>query len=110
MTLMTIGEFGDRTRLSPKALRLYEQLGLVVPREVDPGSGYRRYAEDQVERAQLVGLLRRLDMPLVVIAETLDLAPADAARAVTDYWGQVEDTMGQRRAPRLLPTRPPDGR
>jgi DNA-binding transcriptional MerR regulator len=30
---------------------------------VDPGSGYRRYAEDQVETARLVGLLRRLDMP-----------------------------------------------
>jgi DNA-binding transcriptional MerR regulator len=98
MTLMTIGEFGDRTRLSPKALRLYEQLGLVVPREVDPASGYRRYAEDQVQRAQLVGLLRRLDMPLAVIAETLELAPADAARAVTEYWGRVEDTMGERRA------------
>ena len=63
MTLMTIGEFGDRTRLSPKALRLYEQLGLVVPREVDSSSGYRRYAEDQVEdtmgeRRALVSYLR----------------------------------------------------
>lgn len=97
MTLMTIGEFGERTRLSPKALRLYEQLGLVVPREVDPGSGYRRYAEDQVDTAQLVGLLRRLGMPLARIGETLELAPADAARALADYWVHVEDTVRERR-------------
>lgn len=64
MRFMTIGEFGEGTRLSPKALRIYEQLGLVVPAEVDPSSGYRRYSENQVEAAQLVGLLRRLGMPL----------------------------------------------
>ena len=51
MTLMTIGEFAERTRLSPKALRLYDQLGLVVPARVDASSGYRLYSEDQVEAA-----------------------------------------------------------
>ena len=64
---MTIGEFSQRTRLSPKALRLYGELGLVVPAQVDPDSGYRRYSEDQVRQAQLVALLRRLDMPLEII-------------------------------------------
>jgi DNA-binding transcriptional MerR regulator len=67
---MTIGEFGERTRLSPKALRIYEQLGLVVPVEVDASSGYRRYSEDQVEAAQLVGHLRRLGMPLALMRES----------------------------------------
>jgi PPM family protein phosphatase len=41
VTYITIGEFAERTRLSPKALRLYDRLGLVVPAKVDPGSGYR---------------------------------------------------------------------
>jgi DNA-binding transcriptional MerR regulator len=98
MTLMTIGEFGERTRLSPKALRLYEQLGLVVPVEVDPGSGYRRYAEGQVEVARIVGLLRRLDMPLALIGEILEMAPADAAEAVTAYGRQQDVVMHERRA------------
>jgi DNA-binding transcriptional MerR regulator len=98
MTLMTIGQFGERTRLSLKALRLYEQLGLVVPVEVDPGSGYRRYAEDQVEAAQLVGLLRRLDMPLAVIGNVLEMAPSEAAAAITRYVEQLEGTMLERRA------------
>jgi DNA-binding transcriptional MerR regulator len=98
MSLMTIGEFGERSRLSPKALRIYEQLGLVVPVEVDASSGYRRYSEDQVEVAQLVGHLRRLGMPLALIGETLDLSPSEAAKAVGDYWSGVEATLEERRS------------
>lgn len=46
MTYITIGEFAQRTRLSPKALRLYGELGLVVPARVDPDSVYRLYREE----------------------------------------------------------------
>jgi PPM family protein phosphatase len=35
MDLMTIGAFAMRTRLSPKALRLYDRLGLVPPARTD---------------------------------------------------------------------------
>jgi len=34
VTYITIGEFAERTRLSPKALRLYGKLGLVVPARI----------------------------------------------------------------------------
>jgi DNA-binding transcriptional MerR regulator len=98
MTLMTIGEFAERTRLSPKALRLYDRLGLVVPARVDASSGYRLYSEDQVEAARLVGLLRRLDMPLAVIASMLEMGAARAASAVAEYWSQVEAVTADRRA------------
>lgn len=98
MTYMTIGEFAGLTRLSPKALRLYDRLGLLVPERVDAGTGYRLYARDQVEAARLVGLLRRLDMPLAVIATVLAADDAGAARAVSEYWQQAEATMAGRRA------------
>jgi protein phosphatase len=39
--LMSIGEFARRSRLSPKALRLYDELGLLPPARVDEDSGYR---------------------------------------------------------------------
>jgi DNA-binding transcriptional MerR regulator len=39
--LMLPGEFGAATRLSPKALRLYAELGLLVPAGTDPGTGDR---------------------------------------------------------------------
>jgi hypothetical protein len=61
--LMTISEFSARTRLSAKALRLYDRLGLIAPLEVDSSNGYRYYGEPQVADAVLVGLLRRVGMP-----------------------------------------------
>lgn len=95
---MTIGEFAARTRLSPKALRMYADLGLVVPADVDPASGYRRYQESQLERARLVALLRRLDMPLADIAKVIDCDPSEAADAVAQWWEQEEVVMTERRA------------
>jgi ribosomal protein S12 methylthiotransferase accessory factor YcaO len=51
-----------------------------------------------VDAAQLVGLLRRLDMPLPVIAGTLAKPPAEAAAAVGEYWAAVESVTAGRRA------------
>lgn len=71
--LMTIGEFARRTRLTPKALRLYDDTGLLRPAQVDPRSGYRRYRSDQVPAARLIGLLRGADLGLNEIAQLLEL-------------------------------------
>ena len=59
---MTIGELAARSRLSTKALRLYDRLGLLEPARVDPATGYRIHAEGQVADARLIALLRRIDM------------------------------------------------
>ena len=66
--LLTIGVFARRSRLSLKALRLYERLGLLSPAMIDPDNGYRRYREDQLFTARLIVDLRRLDMPLSEVA------------------------------------------
>lgn len=39
--LMSIGRFSQASRLSLKALRLYDALGLLPPAYVDPASSYR---------------------------------------------------------------------
>ena len=39
MELLSIGEFAKGARLSPKALRLYDDMGLLVPARVDAASG-----------------------------------------------------------------------
>lgn len=99
MELMTIGAFAERTRLSAKALRLYDRIGLLAPAQVDPVNGYRLYGEDQVEPARLVGLLRRLDMPLGMIAEVLSSgSPEEASSVVGRHWAQTEATTAERRA------------
>ena len=97
MDLMTIGAFAGRTRLSPKALRLYDRLGLLPPARVDPGSGYRFYSEDQVAAARLIALLRRLGMPLPAIADIAAKPPAEAAETVGAYWADVESATAGRR-------------
>ncbi|MEU3465060.1 MerR family transcriptional regulator [Streptomyces sp. NPDC006733] len=95
--LLTIGEFGHASGLSPKALRLYDELGLLPPARVDPLTGYRFYDPAQLERAGLVAWLRRLGMPLARIRVVCDLAPGAAAAAVAAYWAQVESDTGVRR-------------
>jgi len=96
--LLTIGEFARASRLSAKALRLYDELGLLRPAVVDPGNGYRRYAPDQLARARLVAWLRRIGMPLAEIRSVTELSASDAAEAVQKYWERVEaDTDAKRR-------------
>jgi len=96
-TLLSIGAFARATRLTLKALRLYDELGLLPPARVDPASGYRWYAPEQVERARLVAWLRRLGMPLARIAEVAALPPGAAAEAVAAYWARVEADTAARR-------------
>jgi DNA-binding transcriptional MerR regulator len=98
MDLMTIGEFAERTRLSPKALRLYARLGLLPPARIDQATGYRFYSAEQVDGARLVALLRHLGMPLADIADIVAKPPADAAEAVGGYWARVESVTADRRA------------
>ncbi|MFF7313472.1 MerR family transcriptional regulator [Streptomyces sp. NPDC008137] len=96
--LLTIGSFAARARLSAKALRLYDRLGLLAPAHVDEATGYRYYRAGQVERARLVAMLRQLDMPLARIAEVVaaDDGPTAAALLGT-YWADVEARVaGQR--------------
>lgn len=95
--LWTIGDFARESGLTPKALRLYDDLGLLRPVEVDASSGYRRYAPEQLAQARLVATLRLVGMPLARIEEVLGASPAVAARLVRAYWLQVErDTASHR--------------
>ena len=87
--LLRVGEFLRRTRLSPKALRIYGARGLLAPARVDGHSGHRWYAPAQVSRARLVGLLRQAGMPLARVREVVDLEPADRLAAVDRWWALV---------------------
>jgi DNA-binding transcriptional MerR regulator len=98
MDLVSMGEFARLSRLSPKALRLYDDLGLLPPARVDPDSGYRWYSPAQLERARLVASLRAIGMPLARIRAVVDLEPAVAARAVAAFSEEVEAEHDARRA------------
>ncbi|GLP70328.1 hypothetical protein TUSST3_69490 [Streptomyces sp. TUS-ST3] len=97
MEWLTIGAFARACRLSPKALRLYDELELLRPARVDAGTGYRYYAPDQLEQARLVAWLRRLGMPLARIRTVCALPPEAAAGEIRAYWAQVEAETAVRR-------------
>ena len=94
---ISIGEFARRSRLSVKALRLYDELGVLVPARVDDASGYRYYDGAQLEAARLVAMLRQLDLPLGEIKELLACDPADAADRIAAHWREAEASHDARR-------------
>ena len=94
---MSIGEFARLSRLSPKALRLYGELGLLLPARVDPDSGYRWYAAGQLDSARLVAALRQIGVPLAQITVILRLEPEAAAQQVGAYWSGAEADHAARR-------------
>ena len=97
MERLSIGEFSVRSRLSSKALRLYQELSLLEPAAVDPDTGYRSYQAAQLEQAHLIALLRRIALPLVEIKAILALEPIAAARQIATYWEGVEAEHDARR-------------
>ena len=96
--MLTISEFGRRTGLSHKALRLYDVSGLLPPAQVDPANGYRLYDEEQLERARRISVLRQVDMPLTKIAEVLAGSDEEALIRLDRWWIAEEATTAARRA------------
>jgi DNA-binding transcriptional MerR regulator len=94
---MSIGEFARLSRLSPKALRLYDELALLEPARVDDDSGYRYYSASQLDRAQLIAALRQLQIPLAEIKSIVDLEPDAAAARITEHWNAIETQHTARR-------------
>jgi DNA-binding transcriptional MerR regulator len=94
---ISIGEFARRSRLSLKALRLYDERGVLVPARVDPASGYRYYDTAQLDHARLVVMLRQLQLPLAAVRELLACDPAGAAARIAEHWRDAEKAHDARR-------------
>lgn len=103
--LLSIGGFANMTRLSIKALRLYDQLGILQPHHIDPQTGYRYYGPDQLPSARMIRVMREMDMPLATIRQvlasmsTINAASTEIEWLVNEYVEmrerQVEQIRGQ---------------
>ena len=98
MEQMSIGEFARRSRLSAKALRLYDEMGLLAPARVDEDSGYRFYEPGQLKQARMIATLRHLQVPLAEINSILLLEPLQAAARIRELWDAIEVEHSYRRA------------
>ncbi|BAJ73355.1 predicted transcriptional regulator [Microbacterium testaceum StLB037] len=74
--MLHIGEFSALTGLTVKALRHYDEQGLLGPARVDETSGHRFYAPRQIRDALTILALREADVPLPLIARVLG-SPGD---------------------------------
>ena len=69
---MTIGDLARRLRVSPRALRHYETLGLLRPSHVDVRTGYRYYGRAELARGLQIEQLKAAGLPLASIVRVLD--------------------------------------
>ena len=95
--LMPIGRFARAVRLSVKALRHYDEEGLLVPALVDRQTGYRYYARDQARDAVMIAMLRSLDLPLAAIRAALGGSPRDLAGVLARETERLGAELEQRR-------------
>jgi DNA polymerase III subunit beta len=102
--LLTISVFARQVGLTPSALRFYDDCGLLLPRFVDPKSGYRYYDSAQQRRAETLRDLRNMDLALVDIRTVLDGAPEEAARVLGAHVDTLVGRIGpaRRMAARIL--------
>ena len=86
--LFKIGEVAKLFNISVSTLRYYEKLGLVIPEEVDPDTGYRYYSTDQFEALNTLRYLRLLDTPLESIQEFYRSRDVDKMKTMLETQGR----------------------
>jgi DNA-binding transcriptional MerR regulator len=95
---MHIGELAERTGLSLRTIRHYDDVGL-LPATARTDGGFRVYSEEDFERLMVIKQMKPLGFSLEEMAEILELlaAPEDAApeRSVT-LAGFLERAVHQR--------------
>ncbi|GAA4089001.1 MerR family transcriptional regulator [Nonomuraea soli] len=92
---MRIGDLSERSGVSRRLLRYYEEQGLLTP--VRRANGYRDYAESDVAAVRHIRLLLEAGLPTVAIGRLLHCVHDDGGRAVpTPCPGLVEQLRRER--------------
>ena len=69
--MLKIGDFSKLSRISVRMLRHYDEIGLLMPEEIDPFTGYRYYSEAQLFTAGRINALKDMGFRLCDAAELL---------------------------------------
>lgn len=81
-----------RLGVSAKALRLYEERGLIAPGRTQ--AGWRAYGPEEMERAASIAALRTLGLSLAQIARVLRGDAADLVPALASHQATLETQLG----------------
>lgn len=89
---ISFGDVAERTGLSLRTIRHYEDVGLLPPAERSPG-GFRLYADAAVDRLLVIKQMKPLDFTLDEMRELLDavdaLGAGPSARRAEELRGVV---------------------
>ncbi|MNO34277.1 Multidrug-efflux transporter 1 regulator [compost metagenome] len=70
--MFKISEFSRLSKVSLKALRYYDHIGMLKPRTVDQDTGYRYYSADQILELNRIFMYKELGFTLPQIIELLN--------------------------------------
>jgi DNA-binding transcriptional MerR regulator len=105
VTFLSASEAAERLGVTTKALRLYEQQGLVTPERT--AAGYRAYGPDEMLRASEIVALRALGLSVAQVARVLEGDPqslesalaaheASLERKIREFVGSIDKIRGMR--------------
>ena len=87
---MKMGLFARMTGLSQKALRLYDQSGLLRPARVNGDTGYRYYLPEQLSDAMRIKMMRQLGVSLDDIKILMKKRAPDE---INDFWERQAEKL-----------------
>ena len=80
--MFSIGEFARLGGVSVRTLRHYDEVGLLRPASVDPGTGYRGYTAQQLGQLNRIMALKELGLSLTQARRLLDGITLDELRGM----------------------------
>lgn len=80
----TVQKLGKLAGISARALRYYDEIGILKPAKINP-SGYRIYGEEEVDRLQQIMFYRELGVGLKAIKEILASPDYDIIKALKGH-------------------------
>lgn len=78
----------DKFKVSPKALRIYEDLGIIVPERQE--NNYRNYSEDDILKIRQLIVLKEMRIPLKKIKTLLNKDIDEENKIVRALWVQLK--------------------
>ena len=95
--MLSIGRFARLSGLTVKALRHYDELGLLCPAHIDSWTGYRWYERGQVREAVAVRRLRALRVPLDMVAALIRSDEPSLREALAVHRARLEGELVETR-------------
>lgn len=82
--MKTVKEISELTGISIRALRYYDEIGLLVPTD-RTDAGYRLYDDEALEKLRAILFLKELDIPLDTIKDVVNVKNCDYGAVLKNY-------------------------